>query len=239
MEERSDYIPEGSPTLLYAELLPNIRQISVIASIDGSLKTSRHVSEDTHAELTEDGTAFWLSHNNVDAELLLPAAAVPETPLAVPKVGDREASWRLPLIDPAIKRTDYFGQDNIAPWSATSLLKGQDFSCRNCKTLIVKGDVIHDWRDLPSENWAEMMDFWHCHKPHDHKHNGENGENGHDEDKLAEKGYGANTKFEARKGTGFVDLTYLLLSDEDCENIMVRLFHSLYISFGYQEGDHI
>ncbi|KAF4989583.1 hypothetical protein FGRMN_9045 [Fusarium graminum] len=64
---------------------------------------------------------------------------------------------------------------------------------------------------LPSENWAEMMEFWHCHKPHDHEHQ--------DPESLASKGYGANHAISAQQGTGFVDLTSFLFSEPDCRGL--------------------
>jgi len=76
------------------------------------------------------------------------------------------------------------------------------------------------WKDLPSENWAEMMDFWHCHKPTEHEsHAGHSDE----ETATANKGYAANSKFTAQNKVGFVDLTTFLLDAKDCNNIRVSL----------------
>lgn len=84
--------------------------------------------------------------------------------------------------------------------------------------ILSPGRVI-TWRDLPSENWAEMMEFWHCHKPDVPV--GEKGEEGGDN---TMKGYGANTRMVAQKGFGKVDLTYFLLDSEDCSGLEVRSF---------------
>ncbi|KAM0251244.1 hypothetical protein ACHAP5_001842 [Fusarium lateritium] len=56
-----------------------------------------------------------------------------------------------------------------------------------------------------------MMEFWHCHKPHDHEHQ--------DPESLASKGYGANHAISAQQGTGFVDLTSFLFSESDCQGL--------------------
>lgn len=40
-----------------------------------------------------------------------------------------------------------------------------EFECALCRTPLVSGDT-HVFFDLPSELWLEMMEFWHCHKPH-------------------------------------------------------------------------
>lgn len=54
------------------------------------------------------------------------------------------------------------------PWPASMLtgVEGQ-FVCSNCRTKVIECKGISKWRQLPSETWAEMMDFWHCHKPAD------------------------------------------------------------------------
>ena len=93
-----------------------------------------------------------------------------------------------------------------APWSALVLRPGASVLCRKCKAVIVEQDNLKEWKDLPSENWAEMMEFWHCHKPdHAHAHN----------ESLASRGYGANSRISAQDGVGFVNLTSFLLSKKD------------------------
>ncbi|KAI4177981.1 MAG: hypothetical protein LQ343_000065 [Gyalolechia ehrenbergii] len=64
------------------------------------------------------------------------------------------------------------------------------------------------WKDLPSENWAEMMDFWHCHKPDT------DDTIYHYQDGLS-KGYGAASTIESIAGVGLLDPMYLLLSHDD------------------------
>jgi hypothetical protein len=78
------------------------------------------------------------------------------------------------------------------------------------------------WKDLPSENWAEMMEFWHCHKP-DHKHGEDHGDASGkaDEKTLAARGYGASSVISAQEGVGFVDLTTLLFTESDCQHLTV------------------
>ncbi|KAJ4308748.1 hypothetical protein N0V84_011915 [Fusarium piperis] len=55
------------------------------------------------------------------------------------------------------------------------------------------------------------MEFWHCHKPHDH--------NQQDPESLASKGYGANHAISVQSGIGFVDLTSFLFSESDCKGV--------------------
>jgi hypothetical protein len=56
-------------------------------------------------------------------------------------------------------------------WSA-KYLKALETSyqliCSTCGCTIMNSSNISVISEMPSELWAEMMDFWHCHKPHDH-----------------------------------------------------------------------
>lgn len=55
------------------------------------------------------------------------------------------------------------------PWSSNYLTPfantGSQFSCVQCRNDVLTCKSINTWKPLPSETWAEMMDFWHCHKP--------------------------------------------------------------------------
>jgi len=200
-------------SLLYAELLANIRQISVIAALNSPCDAN------TIVELSTDGQQIILCHGGHKSILNLPGKVASNTQLQKPALGSSELSWRLPLGGQP-KPEDTEGSD--APWPAKELGPDAEFCCRRCGTRIVSKGRVTSWKDLPSENWAEMMDFWHCHKPSDHEHNGTNGHsNAYEDDPQTSRGYGANTKFTAQVGVGFVDLSTFLLVKSDCTNIKV------------------
>jgi hypothetical protein len=200
----------NSDILIYAELLANIRQITVTAALPSSSDPS------TRVELSLDGQQITLHHDGKTSVLSLPGQVAPNIPLQNPVLGRKELSWRLPL---AGQPTRGDAESNEAPWPATNLGIGFEFLCRSCSAVIVRKGTIRIWKDLPSENWAEMMDFWHCHKP-DHEPNGTN-RHYHNDELAASRGYGANTKFTAQTTIGFVDLTTLLLAQSDCIGIQV------------------
>lgn len=203
-----------SSALIYAELLSNIRQVSVIAS----LQTPSN--QDTRATLSDDRQQLKLVHNGTIIILILPTQVAAISSLRQPALGSREISWRLALPSTATtKNGPDFADSASAPWSASKLSENSKVSCRKCGAILLAAGSIQSWKDLPSENWAEMMDFWHCHKPHVH---GKDSAIGHNEDHLEEKGYGAKSMFKARNGVGFVDLTYFLLAEKDCVGIKVR-----------------
>ena len=62
------------------------------------------------------------------------------------------------------------------------------------------------------------MEFWHCHKP-DVPPNLSAPDASHEPSEA--KGYGAHSRFAARAGVGFVDLTSFLLAPHDCGGIQV------------------
>jgi ubiquitin-protein ligase E3 D len=214
----------GPKPLIYAELLSNIRQISVIAALEAPCDAA------TKVELSGNGQQFILHHGGESTILNLPGRVAPKFQLQKPALGRTELSWRLPIDGPQTRPDAEEGQSNEAPWSAKSLGEDLEFLCRNCDAVIIRRGPIQTWKDLPSENWAEMMDFWHCHKPdvlehertHDHDSNGANGRGGiiDTENSVSTiKGYGANTKFAANSGTAFVDITTFLLTPSDCTGL--------------------
>lgn len=205
---------------MYAELLANIRQVSVIVSLEFPCNSS------TRIELSPNGQQITLDHDGTTTILDLPGQILPGTVLQKPVLGNKELSWRLPL---AGQPTRGAAESNEFPWPATSLGGDAEFSCRSCNAVVVRKGVIELWKDLPSENWAEMMDFWHCHKP-DHEPNGARGQS-HNEELAATRGYGANTIFTAQPGVGFVDTTTFLLAQSDCSGINVRLISSRELPF--------
>lgn len=208
-------MPETSRVLMYAELLSNIRQISVGCSLSSPCSTS------TSAGISADGKRLIVSHDGEESTLGLPAK-VAATRLPPIQPGEtRSLSWRLPLASAAVRTgpTDV----QTVPWSASGLQPGCSVNCRKCKTAVVDQGSIKVWKDLPSENWAEMMEFWHCHKPDDHNHDHDRAEDGQH---LAGRGYGASSRISGQTGTGFVDLTSFLLSETDCKNLKVSIISS-------------
>ncbi|KAI0490078.1 ubiquitin-conjugating enzyme E2-binding protein [Xylaria cf. heliscus] len=189
--------------LIYAELLSNIRQVSVGCTLPTP------VSEATRAAVTSDGRALTVAHDGSSKTIQLPESVAPCPQLPIRQSGGGVGlSWRLPLAALATGRVLPTGPEDSVPWSATDLEPGSTVVCRTCKSTIVDAGTLRVWKDLPSENWAEMMEFWHCHKPHGHGH-------GNDEEHLTNRGYGASSRIAAQPSVGFVDLTSFLLADSD------------------------
>jgi hypothetical protein len=98
---------------------------------------------------------------------------------------------------------------------------------------LINAGRITEWKDLPSDNWAEMMEFWHCHKPVDHNNPSAGAET---DGKTTNKGYGANNVISAQQGIGLIDVTSFVLSTDDCSAVLVSVALSIlstFVNFGY------
>ncbi|KAH7163177.1 ubiquitin-conjugating enzyme E2-binding protein [Dactylonectria estremocensis] len=188
--------------LIYAELLFNIRQISVVVSFSSPVNAS------TKAEVSQHGRQLQVVHQGHTEIVSLPARVVaPASALAL-RQGVLDVSWRLPVEQSEARPTHFSLENQALPLTSVDIEAGSRIACRQCDNEFVSRGTIRAWKDLPSENWAEMMEFWHCHKPND--------DHQHDAESLASKGYGANNAISAQPAIGFVDLTSFLFSESDC-----------------------
>lgn len=209
-------MPASQRILLYAELLSNIRQVSVGCTLPTPVSTI------TRATVAADGRALTVAHDGSSQTIQLPESVIPFSQLPITKSKDTSLAWRLPLAAPSTGRVLPASEESV-PWSAIDLEPGSAVACRTCKSTVVDAGALKVWKDLPSENWAEMMEFWHCHKPHSHKH-------GNDDEHLTNRGYGASSRISAQPGVGFVDLTSFLLADSDLVVSSVS-FLSTFVTF--------
>jgi len=202
---------------LFAELLLNIRTATFFASL-----RTEHTDE-TRAQLSADGETITLTHEGESASIRLPTiiSGGGSSILTLPASPAKELTFRLQLEEKAPGLLNFREErENVVPWPATAFSEKTGIACRECANSLLERGKINVWKDLPNENWAEMMDFWHCHKPeHDHGHAA-----------SETKGYAAANKLTATSGTGYVDLAYVLASGEDTSGIKVRR-HSLYSQF--------
>ncbi|OLN81398.1 hypothetical protein CCHL11_09961 [Colletotrichum chlorophyti] len=201
--------PKETPTT-YAELLTNIRQLSIAITLPSPAE------RDTAGHIAQDGLTLTLHHAGVQTPFTLPGKVdLTHNTLPAPRLGSHTISWRLPLkadssSTPSPRSSPH---DEPVPWTATDLQPSSAVKCRRCSSAVVPEGKVAEWKDLPSENWAEMMDFWHCHKPTDHEHS-------EDHEHLARRGYGANSSIAAQAGVGLVDLTSFLFSESDCTGLV-------------------
>ncbi|KAK9477325.1 ubiquitin-conjugating enzyme E2-binding protein [Lipomyces japonicus] len=109
------------------------------------------------------------------------------------------------------------------PLSAVELTQAAAVECGNGHELFVRG---LRFLDLPSENWHELLDYWHCHKP-EHEHHGNHGHNHHHHDyhdNNDNHGSSAISKEELypRESLGLVGSAYLTTVLSDIPGTKVR-----------------
>lgn len=233
---------------LYAEFLPRLGRISVVIHLPTQ---STHK---TKVLVARDGLHLIVDHDGVSSRLRLPVKtriAGEHLPGEVKPCLDK-MSWRLFPTPEEAQAALHVAPESV-PWSAADLRPGLCVTCRECDEPIITQDTIKTFKDLPSENWAEMMEFWHCHKPTDDDATGAaaaaNVQDKASEDALASRGYGASSTIAAQKGVGFVDFMTVLFSQHDCKCLMVSTpdlfesavdplssFHVFLIRQGIKEG---
>ncbi|CAI6331593.1 unnamed protein product [Periconia digitata] len=234
--EQTSLPPNKTSIILYAELLLHIRTVTLYAS----LRTSH--TRETKAKLSTDGYSITVTHEGESATIRMP----------IQVQGGGDAALSLPAQPPSkdltvrlqVKEkegTDLLGtlqteerKANIVPWDGATLsgLKTVTVFCKACRNELVPPEKIREWRDLPNENWAEMMDFWHCHKPDEHHLH----DQAHDA-AMEKKGYAAGNRLEAAHGLAFVDLSGFLLKEQDCPGI--KMFPSEGNSLVCKQCHHI
>ncbi|KAE8145691.1 ubiquitin-conjugating enzyme E2-binding protein [Aspergillus avenaceus] len=241
---------QDQPALyLHAELLPNIRHITLHISFATAAQPA-----DIRPEicLSDSCRAITVSlpplYDNGTETIKLPArvneASQRMLNMAVQRNGNatyqggrqREYSFRMQVDDARdalLSREEHF--DSFVPWTATEMASYTRLCCRHCKNVILRAPMSSDtgdareeprgweWKDLPSGNWAEMMDFWHCHKPdprQDDDHNADaSAARFHEDQNDTVKGYGAANQVIATPGTVLVDVATFLVAYADCNGL--------------------
>lgn len=212
-----------SSIVLYVELLSNIGQVTAFATLptDSDL--------DTSAGLSPDGRSLSITHGGAKVGVRLPCKVLESPALRLPfAVGVKELSLRLQVARDATQNSE--GDEDV-PWSASRLTSDSRIACRVCNQsfLGVSGPI---WKDLPSENWAEMMDFWHCHKPNNEEDLGAQGQG-------LSKGYAASNQLAPSRGVGLVDICNIILVESDCSGIQVCLARTRYaVEFHASNSSH-
>jgi hypothetical protein len=202
------------PLHIYAEHLINIRTLTIQATLPSPSNNN------TACTLSADGDILTLTHQGETASITLPVAvpAHASTSISIPAVPSKDLSFRVRLEHDGILQ-DRQSSETVIPWTAASLSTNVELRCKNCRAVVLPQGKIQTWKDLPSEGWAEMMEFWHCHKPNEpHNH----------EQQTDKKGYSAESKLAITPSVGLVNATSFILAAADCDNIKVGEFISLH-----------
>ena len=204
----------SSSIYLYAELLLNIRQVSLAASLPSNCNAK------TRIWLGDDRRTLTLRHEDEEAIIELPCPVVDCENLKTHSTSTRELSLRLAVSDTARLSAQVKQAPSCSdPWPALGLTPQTHVACKSCGFLLVKS--VNLWKHLPSTGWADMMDFWHCHKPSVNTADDEYAGSG--------KGYAADNIIGPIAGTGLVDVSHFLVSSVDWIGLEVDQSLFLYL----------
>lgn len=207
------------PLHIYAEHLINIRTLTIQSTLPSP------TDENTACTLSADGDVLTLTHQGETTSVALPVA-VPAHAISVPAVPSKELSFRVRL-GQSDTLQDRQSSETVIPWTAASFSHNVELRCKACRTVLLPQGKIQTWKDLPSEGWAEMMEFWHCHKPNEpHNH----------EQQTDKKGYSADSQLAITPSVGLVNATSFILAAADCNNIKVGESLSLLSALGGHSG---
>ncbi|EGW33072.1 uncharacterized protein SPAPADRAFT_150678 [Spathaspora passalidarum NRRL Y-27907] len=162
--------------MYYTEYLPRLNSISVVLDVPKGFfidVSTKIILKDPHQ------LSIQSSQTILDFKLPLPITKFSITNLALQ---NQVLSFKLvlPSIKPDDSSVSTFMNQLDQKWSCNDLKKTPksnnnhtfQFVCANCETPLIRSEM-YTFKDMPSEYWYEMMDFWHCHKPesdHDHSH---------------------------------------------------------------------
>ncbi|KJF60032.1 uncharacterized protein CIMG_10920 [Coccidioides immitis RS] len=216
---------------LYAEFLPNISQIAVyvtLADLPNSSETQSIL------EIVPSRDELLLSVGDQKRSLRLPARVAPSAPSYFPlqpgsasNIDQREFSFRLQVDEGSQCFPSRDASTPQIPWSAKHMSAETQIKCRACGNILLEpqGGNRMVWKDLPSANWAELMDIWHCHKPDSHEdgdHKDKITHNGpmstHNES-AASKGYGAGNHTVCQADTVLVDVMNFYVTETNAVGV--------------------
>ncbi|PLB38308.1 HECT-type E3 ubiquitin transferase [Aspergillus candidus] len=238
---------KATPLYLHAELLPNIRHITLYVSIPASTPAEQahpQISLSSSRKAVTVSVSVPGTSGDVTDTLKLPArvtegsrrvlAAGTDAPNnGRVEHGMREYSFRMQVEseDDGLSRPSQVEcLDGFVPWTARDMGPRTRVRCRGCPSVFLEPSLSPSssevekgrdlagwvWKDLPSGNWAEMMDFWHCHKPDTHPSDRDT----NDAEKQTDvKGYGAANQVLASEGTVLVDVATFLVAQADCRGL--------------------
>jgi ubiquitin-protein ligase E3 D len=193
---------------VYAELLHNIRQLTISITLRSSCNPT------TTLALSQDRKALVIEHQAQQVIAQLPGQVGADAILPRPLPRTKELVVRLSgAEDHHAWQPKRLGLDDHVIWPASSLTPDTRISCRACQSILLHGSV-KVWKDLPSDSWAEMMDLWHCHKP-------DNEDSPRQDAPQSTKGYAAANSLASVPGCGLVHLDHFRVHHSDCRGLQV------------------
>lgn len=194
---------------VYAEILTHIRQLTIYAS------TGSQKQLGTKLRLATNEEVVIIVHEGQQQSIRLPTQIAGKARTVCSTFETAELSVRLDIDEKDQWRNEIATQVQ-APWSSSVLGRTTSIQCRACRAQVLKSYQVGVWKEMPNENWAELMELWFCHKPHDEHAPAE-------DEAAAAKGFSSRSRLVATPGVGMTDLVSFVLHQTDCSNIKVRI----------------
>ena len=153
--------------MYFAEYLPRVNCVTVVLDFGGEPITKINKVPDVNPPILE------LVTNEKTYNIRIPVKTDGDVQLTnVKKVSDKSLMLNVKLSGEKGREEGFMGQQ--VRWSCKDLMNKTpkvdksnrfNFQCSKCKNVIIDSENFK-FQDMPSEFWYELMDFWHCHKPH-------------------------------------------------------------------------
>ncbi|KAI0355871.1 hypothetical protein OH77DRAFT_1424131 [Trametes cingulata] len=155
------YVAEYHETLQHILVFLNVQGLTPGANLEAEVVPASDSS-------TEERSRLLLKCGASTSPLLALPTPVPPGVKEV-KVMGQYHEIKLPVTAPPPSPIDA----SSALLDATQLSSSSpsSFICASCSLPVVQGSRLNEYRDLPSEHWAELVDAWMCHSDqrlHDH-----------------------------------------------------------------------
>lgn len=156
--------------MYFSEYLPRLNSISVVLDVNSDFK----IDDINRISIVGELLSIELK-NNTPIRVNLPDKAS-QTSITGMKLTNSTLSFGVKMHEKELDSTVPFTEETIDKWSCKDLSQTPKigrhhkfrFVCKNCNSELIDSSQ-YDFKDMPSEQWYEMMDFWHCHKPENHE----------------------------------------------------------------------
>lgn len=205
-----EYLPRLGQTTIYLETPDPVNRIKELKFENNSLyikNTSEHNVLLPDLDQPDPADSFSQSkpiirnivHNDNELVIRMNAAA-PQSSKSTSSFMNLSSGSQLWSVKDLLEKT---------PKSASKVNEFR-FLCANCDAEIVNSKEFK-FGDMPLEFWHELMDFWHCHKPHEEHHN------------HNDKNY--DGKLALKPGFVYIGSSYILFNSESnqCKNCHYEL----------------
>ncbi|KAH3680306.1 hypothetical protein WICMUC_000373 [Wickerhamomyces mucosus] len=150
----------------YVESLSRIGTVSIAFEFQNSIGPIELPSK----ILLIDEKLIKLQFPNNDTGYFIPlSSTVSSIPQNCSTIRNNTLLIKLPSSNQTIDRSKNELMEIKSQWDSKYLSNLPNFiiRCVKCNTILIDSKNISKISEMPSELWAEMMDFWHCHKPND------------------------------------------------------------------------